>query len=73
MESWSSPFLVEEACVDKLLQEELDVAQLRVFDTERFEHPDVSVFNSKEHGAEMLHIGPLQVQRMPKVLYCFRL
>ena len=71
---WSSLcFLVEKASVDKLLQEEFDVAQLRVLDPQRLEHPDVPVLHSEEHGTEMLHVCPMQVEFFPEVLYCFRL
>lgn len=66
-------YSVEEARVDQLLEEELDVAELRVLDPEGLEHAQVPVFHGHEHGAKVLQVGAHQVQRGAEVLYRLRL
>ena len=70
---WGLKFLVEESCVDELLQEELYVTQLRILDTERFQHPNIPIFNSKKHRTEVLDIRPLKVQWVAKIFNPLRL
>jgi hypothetical protein len=49
-------YSVEEAGVHELLQEELDVSQLRVLDAERLQHAKVTILDCHEHGAQVFQV-----------------
>lgn len=65
-------YSVKEAGVDELLQEELNVSEFRVLDSERFEHAEVAVLNRHEHGAQMFQIRPHQVEGRAEVFDSLR-
>lgn len=60
--------LVQESSVDKLFQEEFDVTEFRVLDTETLQHAEVPVFYGQKHGAQMLQVCSHQMKRRAEVL-----
>ena len=64
--------LVQEAGVDKFLEEEFDIAQFWVFDPEWLEHAQIPVLHGQEDGAQMFDVRRGQVQGATKVLDSLR-
>lgn len=61
------PPLVEEAGLDELLEKELDVADLRVFDAEVRQHAHVAVLHAREDRAQVLDVVAHQPQRAREI------
>jgi len=59
---------IEKARFNELLEEEFDVAQLGVLDTDRFQHTQVAILHRHKDWAQMLEIRAHQVQRCAKIL-----
>ena len=59
--------LVEEASFDELLEEELDVADLRVLDAEIRQDAHVAVLDAGEDRAQVVDVVAHQSQRTGKV------
>ena len=65
--------LIQKSGVDEFLQEELDVAELRVLDAERLEEADVAVLHRHEDRPQVADVGGREVKRGPEVLDRLRL
>lgn len=59
--------LIHESGGHQLVEEEFDVGQLRVPDSEGTEQADVPALNGHEHTAQVLQVGAHQVQGLAEV------
>lgn len=59
---------IEKARFNEFLEEEFNVAQFGVLDTDRFQHTQVAILHRHEDWAQVLEIWAHQVQRRAKVL-----
>ena len=41
--------LIQKSGIDQLFQEEFDISQFRVLDSQRFQHANVTIFNCQEN------------------------
>lgn len=59
--------LVEEASVNQLLQEELDIAEFGVLDAQTLEHAEVAILYSHEDWAKVFQVWAHQVQSRSEI------